>query len=132
MVSSLTSLRTVTCCFPVAEKIAEPHEATIEERTLLRQLARQQLRAERSARAAMAASERALPGSSEHAGCAIRGCVPVRSLGCVSQDALNSDKPSHSPIFEKRPSASQEHRAAPHGGQRLSSGESLNNRSTAW
>ena len=68
VVSTLHCLRTVTSCFPVAEGPAESFTASEEESALLRRLAVQQLKAERSARAAVAASKRAVLGFSGPSG----------------------------------------------------------------
>lgn len=61
---TLASLRTVTACFPLAGVTGKEPAASSEEADLLRQLAAKQLKAERSARAAMAASRRLAPESS--------------------------------------------------------------------
>ncbi len=56
--STLAGLRTVIACFPLAEGTDEVHAASDEEGSLLRQLAAKQLKAEQSARRAVAASRR--------------------------------------------------------------------------
>ena len=63
--SSLTSLQIVTACFPLVEAAGKVPAASGEEATLLRQLAAKQLKAERSARTALAASRRSVPDLSE-------------------------------------------------------------------
>ncbi len=63
--STVTSLRIVTACFPLAGATGKEPAASNEEADLLRQLAAKQLKAERSARAAMAASRRSATESSE-------------------------------------------------------------------
>ena len=65
VVASLTSLQIVTASFPLVEAMGKVPAVSDEEADLLRQLAAKQLKAERSARAAMAASRRAVPESSE-------------------------------------------------------------------
>lgn len=63
--STVTSLRIVIACFPLAGATGKELAASDEEADLLRQLAAKQLKAERSARAALAASRRAANESSK-------------------------------------------------------------------
>ena len=69
--STLACLRTVTACFPVMEAPGKALQVSEEETNLLRQLAARELKAERSARAAMAASRRSAAESYEEQGYAL-------------------------------------------------------------
>ena len=75
--STLTGLRTVIACFPLGEGTDEVGAASDEEGSLLRQLAAKQLKAEQSARRAVAASRRTMAESSQPE----RYCLLCNGLG---------------------------------------------------
>ena len=75
--STFMRIRTVIACFPLAEGTDEVRAASDEEGSLLRQLAAKQLRAEQSARRAVAASRRTMTESSQPE----RYCLLCNGLG---------------------------------------------------